>query len=104
MTLLFSLGFDHQFLYVDMSQNQNQNQVQLNKKEGDDKKKAKSLMTGHKIECDGSGKKKGSKVPMYNQSRLRRSGRTCYFGPQAKEGAPGTVDDNPIEISDERDD
>jgi len=34
---MISLGFDHQFLYVDMSQNQNQ--VQLNKKEGDDNKK-----------------------------------------------------------------
>ena len=35
--VMISLGFDHQFLYVDMSQNQNQ--VQLNKKEGDDNKK-----------------------------------------------------------------
>jgi len=43
-------------------------------------------------------------VPVYNQSRLRRSGRTCYFGHQPKEGAPGTVEDNPIEISDEGDD
>ena len=52
------LCFDHQFLYLDMSQNQNQNQVQLNKKEGDDKKKAKSHMTWHIIECDGSVKKR----------------------------------------------
>jgi len=43
MTLLFSLGFDHQFLYVDMSQNQ----VQLNKTEGDDNKKAKSNRLWH---------------------------------------------------------
>jgi len=85
MALLFILGFDHQFLCVDMSKNQNQ--VQLNKKEGDDKKKAKSPVTWHIIECDGSVKKKGSKVLVYNQSRLRRSGRTCYFGPQPKEGA-----------------
>jgi len=49
-----SLGFDHRILYVDMSQNQNQ--VQLNKKEGDEKKKAKSPVTWHKIECDGSVK------------------------------------------------
>jgi len=41
---------------------------------------------------------------MYNQSRLRKSRRTCYFGPQPKEGALGTVEDNPIEISDEGDD
>jgi len=87
-----------------MSQNQNQNQVQLNKKEGDDKKKAKSPMTWHKIKSDGSIKKMGSKVPVYNKFRLRRSGRTCYYGPQPKEGAQGTVEDNPIEISDEGDD
>jgi len=102
MALLFGLGFDHQFLYVDMSQNQNQ--VQLNKKEGDDKKKAKSLVTWHEIECDGSVKKKRSKVPEYNQSRLRRSGRTYYFGPQPKEGTPGIVEDNPIDLCDEEDD
>jgi len=41
---------------------------------------------------------------VYNQSRLRRSGRTCNFDLQPKEGAPGTVEDNPIEISDEGDD
>ena len=102
MALLFRLGFDHQFLYVDMSQNQNQ--VQLNKKEGDDKKKTKSSVTWHIIECDGSLKKKGLKVPIYNQSRLRRSGRTCYFGPQPKEGALCTVEDNPIDLCDEEDD
>jgi len=102
MTLSFSLGFDHQFLYVDMFQNQNQ--VQLNKKEGDDKKKAKSLVTWHEIECDGSVKKKYSNVPVYNQSRLRRSGRTCYFGPQPKAGAAGTSEDNPIDLCDEEDD
>jgi len=53
-----SLGFDHRFVYVDMSQNQNQGDVQLNKNEGDEKKKAKSPMTWHKIECDGSVKKR----------------------------------------------
>ena len=102
MALLFSLGFDHQFLYVDMSQNQNQ--VQLNKKEGDNKKKAKSPVTWHEIECDGSVKKKGSKVSVYSQSRLRRSERSCYFGPQPKEGALGTVEDNSIDLCDEEDD
>ena len=65
-----SLGFDHKFLYVDMSQNQ----VQLNKKEGDEKKNEKLPMTWHGITCDGSVKKKNSKVLVYNQSRLRRSG------------------------------
>jgi len=77
------------------------NQVQLNKKEGDDKKKAKSSVTWHEIECDGSVKTKDSKVPMYNQLRLRRSARTCYFGPQPKAGVPGTSD--PIDLSDEED-
>jgi len=41
---------------------------------------------------------------MYNQSRLRRSGRTCYFDPQPKAGAPWTVRDNPINMCDEEDD
>ena len=76
----------------------------MKKNEGDENKKKKSPMTWHKIVCDGSIKKKDSKVLVYNQSRLRRSRRTCYFGPQPKEGAPGTVEDNPIEISDEGDD
>ena len=89
-----------------MSQNQNQNQgnVQLNKNEGDEKKKAKSPTTWHIIECDGSVKKSDLKVPVYNHSRLRRSGRTCYFGPQPKAGTPWTVEDNPIEIRYEGDD
>jgi len=42
------LGFDHRF-DVDMSQNQNQGDVQLNKKESDEKKKAESSMTWHRI-------------------------------------------------------
>jgi len=75
----------------------------LNKKEGYDKKKEKSPMTWHGITCDGSEKKKDSKVPVYNHSRLRRSGRTCYFGPQPKEGAPWTVAGNPIDLCDEED-
>ena len=95
-----SLGFDRQFVYVDMSQNQG---VELNKNEGDDKKKEKSPMTWHRITCDGSVKKKDSKVLVYNQSRLRMSGRTCYFGPQPKVGAPGTVAGNPIDLFDEED-
>ena len=64
-----------------MSQNQNQGNVQV-----DEKKKEKSPMTWHGITCDGSDKKKDSKVLVYNSSRLRRSGRTCYFGPQSKAG------------------
>jgi len=43
-------------------------------------------------------------VPVYSQSRLRRSGRTCYFCPQPKAGAPGIVEDNLIDLSDEGDD
>jgi len=76
---------------------QNQDNIQLNKNEGDEKKKEKSPMTWHGIVCDGSSKKKDLKVPVYNQSRLRRSGRTSYFGPdQPKEGAPGTVEGNQL--------
>jgi len=78
-----------------MSQNQNQGNVQ-----GDDKKKEKSPMTWQRIVCDGSGKK-GSKLPVYNQSRLRRSGKTCYFDSQPKEGAPETVAGNLIDLYDE---
>jgi len=78
-----------------MSQNHNQGNVQ-----GDDKKKEKSSITWHIIVCVGTEKKKGSKVLVYNQARLRRSGRTCYFGSQPKEGAPGTVAGNPIDLCD----
>ena len=86
----------------DVGLSQNQENVELNnRKEGDDKKKEKSPMTWHGITCDGSVKKKDSKVLVYNQSRLRRSGRTCYFGPQPKVGAPGTVEDNPIDLCDD---
>jgi len=79
----------------------NQGNVELNKKEDDDKKKEKSPMTWHRITCDGSVKKKDSKVLVYNQSRLRRSRRTCYFGPQPKATAPGTIEDNPIDLCDD---
>jgi len=40
---------------------------------------------------------------VYNQLRPRRSGKTCYFGPQQKAGAPGTVEDSLIELSDDGD-
>ena len=66
-----------------------------------EKKKAKSTLTWHKIECDGSIKKNNLKVSVYNHFRLRRSERTFYFGPQSKAGALVTVADNPIDISDE---
>jgi len=42
------------------------------------------------------------------QNRIRwfrkRSGRTYYFGPQPSVGAPGTIEDNPIDLCDEGDD
>jgi len=60
-------------------------------------------MTWHGITCDGSVKKKDLKVLVYNQSRLIRSKRTCYFGPQPKAGTPGTVAGNPIDLCDEED-
>jgi len=40
-------------------------------------------------------------VPAYNFNKMRRSGRTCYFGAHPKAGASGTVEDNPIDLSDE---
>jgi hypothetical protein len=79
---------------------QNQGDVQL-KKEGV-KKKAKSTVTWHRIECDGSVKKNNLKVPVYNHFCLRRSGRSCYFGPQPKAGALGIVEDNLIDLCDKR--
>jgi len=70
------------------------------KKEGE-KKKAKTNVTWHSIECKGSIQKSKVNVPMYNSNKMRRSGRTCYFGPQRKAGAPGTVEENPIDLSEE---
>jgi len=70
------------------------------KKEGE-KKKANLTVTWHRIEC-GSVKK--NNLPVYNHSRLRRSGRTCYFGPRPKAGATGTVKDNQIDLCDEEND
>ena len=52
-------------------------------------------MTWHNIKCEGS-KKTNVKVPIYNFNKLRRSGRTCYFDPEPKLGAPETVEANPI--------
>jgi hypothetical protein len=62
------------------------------------KKAATNLTWKGRTCCEGSTSKSTSKVPIYNFNHLRRSGRTCYFGPQPKAGAPGTVDSNPIEI------
>jgi len=59
---------------------QKQGDVAQLKKEGE-KNKAKSTVTWPEIKCDGSVKKSNLKVSVYNHSRLRRSGRTCYFGP-----------------------
>ena len=47
-------------------------------------------------------KKSNAKVHVYNFNKVRWSGRTCYFGPQLKLGALGTVDYNHIDLSDER--
>ena len=86
---------------VEMSQKQGD--VAQLKKEGE-KNNGKSTVTWHGIKCDGSVKKSDLKVPVYNQSKMRRSGRTCYYSPQPKAGATGTVEDNPIDLCDEEDD
>jgi len=80
---------------------QKQSDAQL-KKEGE-KKKAKTTVTWHGIECEGTGQKSKANVPVYNFNKMMRSG-TCYFGPHPKVGAPGTAEDNPIDLSDEGDD
>jgi len=82
---------------------QKQGDVAQLKKEGE-KKNGKSTVTWHRIKCDGSVKKSDSKVLVYNHSKLRRNRRTCYYGHQPKAGAPGTVEDNPIDLCDEEDD
>ena len=81
---------------------QKQGDAQL-KKEGAIKK-AKTTVTWHGIECEGSGQKSKANVSVYNFNKMRRSGRSCYFGPQPKAGASGTVEDNSIDLSDEGDD
>jgi hypothetical protein len=48
-------------------------------------------------------KKKKAPKPLkkLDFNHLRRSGRTTYFGPQPKHGAPGTLPDRPITIDDD---
>jgi len=57
-------------------------------------------MTWKGRRCELSREKAVANVPKYNLN-LRRSGRTCYFGPQPKKGAPGTLETNPIELGTE---
>jgi len=57
-----------------------------------------------KIECEGTRQKSKVNVPVYNFNKMRRCGMTCYFSPQPKASALGTVEDNPIDLSDEGDD
>jgi hypothetical protein len=49
-------------------------------------------------------KKKKAPKPLkkLDFNNLRRSGRTTYFGPQPKHGAPGIIPDRPITIEDEQ--
>jgi len=44
--------------------------------------------------------KNNAKVQVYNFNKLRRCGKTRYFGPQPKLGGLGTDEDNPIDLSD----
>jgi len=71
-------------------------------KEGE-KNKEKSIMTWHEIVWARTGQKSKANVPVYNFNKMRRSRRTCYFGPQPKVGSPGTAEDNPIDLSNEGD-
>jgi hypothetical protein len=48
-------------------------------------------------------KKKAPKpLKKLDLNHLRRRGRTTYFGPQPKHGAPGTIPGRPITIEDEQ--
>ena len=82
---------------VDMSHKKGDPQL----KKEDEKKKAKTTVTWHRIECEGTRQKSKANVLVYNFNKMRRSGRNCYFGPQPKVGAPRTIEDNPIDLSDE---
>jgi len=61
----------------------------MSQKQGDDsqlqkegeKKKEKTTVTWHGIECEGTGQKCKANEPVYDFNKMRRSGRTCYFGP-----------------------
>jgi hypothetical protein len=46
-------------------------------------------------------KKSPKSLKKLDFTHLRMSGRTTYFGPQPKHGAPGTIPDRPITIEDE---
>jgi hypothetical protein len=49
-----------------------------------------------------SKSQKKRKVKKYNFNKLRTSGMTCYFGPQPKVGAPGTLPDKPFGVPDNK--
>ncbi|MCH83088.1 hypothetical protein A2U01_0003903 [Trifolium medium] len=59
-----------------------------------------TLNPASKVETTGCAKMSKSRKPLkkLDFTKLRRSGRTCYFGPQPKLGTPGTLPDNPILI------
>jgi len=62
------------------------------------KKRENTILTWHGRRCEPSNQMPSANVPKYNLNNIRRSDRTCYFGPQPKLGAPGTMETNPIEI------
>jgi hypothetical protein len=49
-----------------------------------------------------TSKSQKKKVKKYDFNKLRTSGRTCYFGPQPKVGAPGTLPDKPFGVPDNK--
>ena len=81
---------------------QKEDNAQLKKK--GKKKKAKTTVTWHNIKCKGSRQNIKASVPVYNFNKIKQGGMTCYFGPHPKASAPETVNDNPIDLSDEGDD
>ncbi|MCI27663.1 hypothetical protein A2U01_0048863, partial [Trifolium medium] len=58
------------------------------------------LNPASKVETTGCATISKSRKPLKKLDfrKLRRSGRTYYFGPQPKLGTPGTLRDNPILI------
>jgi len=65
---------------------QKQGDAQL-KKDGE-KKKAKTIVAWNNIECEEFGQKSKVNVSVSNFNKMRKSGRTCYFGPRSKASAP----------------
>jgi len=75
-------------------------------------KESKNHRDMARIKCEGSEERKkerkkqceGARLLVYNFNKLRKSGRTCYFGQQPKLDVPWTIENNFIDLRDEGED